>query len=426
MSANPVQNAEKVARLLRQQNRYPYVNVIESAISSIVKTEDRRKVNFLSNSFLGLCNHPRIIKAMKKGLDKFGSGAGSSRLVCTQRPHIDLEREIAKFKGRESAIVFSTGMLANLGTIPALASSPMYHLLRQIDTDLAKTLFPPVSLFIDKLNHACIYDGAALAEHNLWGGIPANVYRYAHRDVNDLNAKLEADIQASKSKGVDRSRIIITDGVFSIHGRLAPLDQIVNLAKQFNAAVYVDDAHGTGVLGATGRGTAELFQVDNQIDVPMGTLSKALGSAGGYVAGSHDFCDYLRAAARTYMFQTAMSPSNAMGLIEAIRIVDDEPERRIAVLKNGSMARQAITSIGLSTLDSEHHIVPVLIGDELVANEIACGLSGDGVLVGCIMYPAVPQGEAILRCNMMTTHTDNDIDLLIQSLEKRCRKHGII
>jgi len=424
---NPANAGEEVARFLGQAGRYPFVNVLETPITATVETLSHRGecVNFLSNSFLGLCDHPAIIGAMHRSLEQYGAGAGSARLVSTQGVHVELEQAIAKFKGRESAIAFSTGMLANLGVIPALASSPMYHLVRKMDRELAKKLFPTTTVLIDKFDHACIYDGAALAEHNLWGGPQAKVVRYNHLDMIDLRQKLQEDLEESERIGVPRARIIITDGVFSIHGRLAPLDKIVQMAREFDAIVYVDDAHGTGVLGTTGRGTAELFGVDAEIDVPLGTLSKAFGIAGGFVAGSENFCDYLRTS-RTYMFQTAMPPVCASGLVEAIKLVDSESWRRKAVLENADRVRRAVESIGLSTLGSAHHIIPILIGDEQSANSIAQELNEAGVLVGCIMYPAVPQGEAILRCNMMATHSEDNLDRLITNLEHQCRRHGTI
>lgn len=415
---NLVQAGEQVLRVLRSTGRYPHENVVESAITNDVTYNGHRVANFLSNSFLGLCDHPKIIEAGKNALDKYGAGAGSARLVSTQKIHRDLEAAIAAFKGREDAIIFSTGMLVNVGVIPALASSPLYYLLRKLDRETARDLYGSVTIFLDKLNHSCIYDGAALSMNNLWGGPPAKVVRYNHLDTDDLASKLASDDSEQK--------IVATDGVFSIHGHLAPLPEIVKLARQYSAIVYVDDAHGTGVLGATGRGTAEMFGVDNDVNVPVGTLSKALGVAGGFVAGSTDFCDYLRGACRTYVFQTAMPPSQAGALIEAIKIAQEETWRREAVLGNALKVRSELERLGFSTLGSNHHIVPVLIGDEIAADEIAQALKEQGVLVGCIPYPAVPMGEAILRCNMMATHTTEDLERLTSVLETEGRKRNVI
>ena len=406
--------AADVTRYLRDQNYYPHINNVDSSVTNSVMSGGKECTNFYSNSFLGIADHPKIIEAGHRALDQYGAGTGSARLVATTDVHRKLEERIALFKHREDAVVFSAGMLANWGIIPALASSP----LRNMVTGLGGgDLFESTSIFIDKYSHSCIIDAGSLCSRNFWGN-RASVKIYEHMDMVNLRDLLEKDDNELK--------IIITDGVFSIHGRIAPLDEIVKLAAEFNAAVYVDDAHGTGVLGPTGRGTAELLGVDQEIDIPVGTLSKALSICGGFVVGGKDFCDYIRIASRTYVFQTAMPPSDAAQLIAAFDVIESETWRRETLQGNSEKCRRAIEDMGFSTLGSQHHIIPVLIGDEVSATLIADELMQEGIIVGCIRYPAIDMGEAVLRCNMMATHTESQLDKLISNLQRLGKKHGII
>ncbi len=401
-----------VTRFLKDSGYYPHISKVDSTVDGEVTINGKACVNFYSNSFLGLTNHPKIIEAKKAALDKYGNGSGSSRMITTQSILYELEERIAAFKNRESAIVFSAGMLVNWGVIPALANSSLKPLIRELG---GEDLFAPVSLFLDKFNHSCIHDGAALSMCNFWAG-RAKVHMYEHMDMADLRKELENDKNEYK--------IIITDGVFSIHGHIAPLNEILLLAQEFNAAIYVDDAHGTGVLGPNGRGTAEELGIDSEIDIPVGTFSKAFGCAGGFVVGDKDFCDYLRVASRTYVYQTAMPPENAGGLIAAIDIAEKEPWRRRQVLANATKVRNEFQRLGFSTLGTKFHIVPILIEDVEVATKIADDLLDQGVITGCVKPPVATQ--PIIRCNMMATHTEEHLDRLVSIIETSANKDGLI
>lgn len=417
--ANVVEMAKAVSRLLHDSGLYPEVKEIEGTSAAEVTIDGKMLVNFASNSFLGISDDPRIIETMIETLRKSGTGAGSARLIVSHGVHRELEERIAAFKGREDAVVFSTGMLVNLGIVPALASSPLRHLTAKLaGAEDAERIFRSTTLFLDNWAHGCIQDGAALSERNLWGGKPAKIRLCGHMDLERLEQRLAADDSAF--------RIIMTDGVFSIHGHLAPLPEIVELARRYNAAVYVDDAHGTGVLGPTGRGTAEELGCDENIDIPVGTFSKAFGGAGGFVVGSRDFCDYIRVAARTAVLQTAMPPANAAGLITAINIAEAEPDRRIRLLGNAHVVREELERLGFSTCNSHHHIVPIFIGKEMDAVAVNAELFSAGIFAGCARYPATPLGGAVIRCNMMATHTHEQLERLVDALEKSGRRHGII
>lgn len=417
--ANVVEMAREVSRLFHESGQYPKVEEIQGASVAEVMIHNEPYANFASNSFLGLCDHPKIIETMIAALHKSGTGAGSARLIVSHSVHRELEERIAAFKGREDAVVFSTGMLANLGVIPALASSPLRHLATMsASKERAESIFRNTTLFLDNWSHSCIQDGAALSAKNLWGGT-AKIKLYGHMDMERLEHRLASDESEFK--------IIMTDGVFSIHGHLAPLPRIVELAHRFGAVVYVDDAHGTGVLGQNGRGTAEELGCDQDIDIPVGTFSKAFGGAGGFVVGSREFCDYTRVAARTAVFNTAMPPANAAGLIKAIDIAESEPWRRVQLLENAGIVRTELERLGFSTCDSRHHIVPVFIGDDMLAKAVHAELIELGVFTGCAPYPATPfGGNAVIRCNMMATHAPEHLERLVNALEKSGRRHGII
>lgn len=406
--------AGNVTRFLRNLDYYPIANHINSSVINEIIDGGKAFANFCSNSFLGLCDHPKIIEAEKKALDEYGTSAATARLVATQAIHRQLEERIALFKHRPDAVIFSAGMLANMGIIPALGSSPLEHMVKGLG---GESLFGSVSMFLDEYSHSCIFDGASLVTRNFWG-TRGKVRVYRHMDMEGLRSLLETDESEYK--------VIVTDGVFSIHGRLAPLETITLLAEEYGASVYVDDAHGTGCLGETGRGTAEYLGVDDKIDIPVGTFSKALACAGGFVVGETDFCDYLRIAARTYVFQTAMPPANAAGIIAALDVMEAEPERRTRLHENSVKVRDAIEELGFSTMDSKHHIMPVLVGDEVTAAQMAADLLLRGVVVGCIRYPAVPMGEAVLRCNMMATHTEAQLDSLVTGISELGSKYGVI
>jgi len=372
-------------------------------------------VNFSSNDYLGFTQHSQIIEVAKAALSEFGLGSGGSRLTSgTQSMHRRLEERIARFKSKEDAVVFSAGYLANTGIIPALVGAPLKSLIHALDPNM---VFAPCEIFLDELVHSSIIDGLAIATSRIFGNRTKFRF-YNHLDVEHL----ESFLAGSEAE----NKLIITDGVFSLHGRLAPLDKIVEVAKRHRAEVYVDDAHGTGVLGEKGLGTAELFGVSAEIDFPVGTLSKALGAAGGFIAGDKDLCDYLRVACRTHVYQTSMPPSVAAGLIVAFDLIEQEPERRITLAANAARVNRELIRLGFDTFGSKTQIIPVRFWSEQKAKQASQMLMESGVFAPCYYYPAVRRDEAMVRINLMSTHADSHLDLLLQALEAAGRKTAVI
>jgi 7-keto-8-aminopelargonate synthetase-like enzyme len=272
-------------------------------------------------------------------------------------------------------------------------------------------------MFLDSLVHASILDGLAIATSPIYGG-SMNFSMYRHKDVADL----EYQLKSSKAE----NKLIVTDGVFSLHGHLAPMDKIIRLARKYDAEVYVDDAHGTGIFGPNGRGTAEHFGVYGDVDFPMGTLSKALGGAGGYFAGSADMCDYLRVACRTHVFQTSMPPVVAAGLIASFDLIRDEPQRRHRLLAISARVNSELLRLGFDTLGTETQIIPVRFGDPIKALKAQQVLFNEGIFAPRYYYPAVPKGEDMVRINLMSAHSDLQIDLMLSAMEKAGKATGVI
>jgi 8-amino-7-oxononanoate synthase len=336
-----------------------------------------------SNNYLGLANDARVVAGARAALETYGAGAGASRLVTGSLDlHRRLEERIAALKRTEDALVFPTGFQANVGTIPALVGAG----------DV---------VFSDELNHASIIDGCRLAR--------AEVVRYPHADAGALASALR-DARSA------RRRLVVTDTVFSMDGDLAPLPDIVALAERFGAMVMVDEAHATGVLGATGAGALEHFGLEGRVPVVMGTLSKALGAQGGYVAGSRDLCDYLRTRARGFVFTTGLAPAAAGAALAALDVVRDEPERRDRL--HGLVARlvAGAEALGYTVLPTDSAVVGVLIGESRAALDVAAALRQARVWAPAIRPPSVPVGKARLRLTVMATHTDAHLDWALGAL----------
>jgi len=406
----------KVVDVLDDHGYYPRIDEITSfpGVAEVTVCGEVC-VNFSSNDYLGFTQHPKIIEAAKVALRKFGLGSGGSRLTSgTQIMHRKLEQRIARFKGKEDAVVFSAGYLANTGIIPALVGGPLRTLVNALDPDAA---FPACEIFLDELVHSSIIDGLAIATSRIFGN-RVKFRFYNHLDVDHLSSFLAGSEAESK--------LIITDGVFSLHGRLAPLDKIVEAAKKHGAEIYVDDAHGTGVLGETGLGTAELFGVNEEIDFPIGTLSKALGAAGGFIAGSTELCRYLRVACRTHVYQTSMPPSVAAGLIKAFDLIEKEPERRRTLVTNAARVNRELIRLGFDTFGSKTQIIPVRFWTEQQAKRASEMLLERGVFAPCYYYPAVRRDEAMVRINLMSTHTDEQLSLLLEALEAAGKDTAVI
>jgi 8-amino-7-oxononanoate synthase len=345
-------------------------------------------VDFASNDYLGLASDVRVAAAISEAACETGAGAGGARLICGNHPlHEELEREIAHFKGTEAALLFSSGYAANVGAIPALAERG----------DV---------IYSDALNHASLIDGCRLSR--------AKTRIFPHGELDVLEAMLRAD------RGHFHRRWIMVEGVFSMDGDLAPLDRLVELARRHRAWIYLDDAHGTGVVGAGGRGTAEHWGVEGEIEVVMGTLSKALGTVGAFVAGSSVLREWLLNRARSGVFTTGTPPALAAGTLAALRICTTEPERRERLWANVRRLGDGLRSLGreMNTQGAAGHIVPVLVGGTEQTMRVGAALRDQGFLVGAVRPPTVPPGTSRLRITVSAAHTPEQIDQFLGALSQ--------
>lgn len=347
-----------------------------------VTIEGREAIDFSSNDYLGLASDPRVANAAIAALRDESLGAGAARLISGDNPlHEALERELAAFKGAQGALLFGSGYLANVGTIPALVGR------RDV-------------IYADALNHASLIDACRLSR--------AEVRTFRHLDLAELATLIDAD------RGRFRRRLIVVDGVFSMDGDLFPLCELVDIARAYDAWTYVDDAHGTGVLGECGRGSVEHWKVFGDIDVVMGTLGKAFGVAGAFVTGSRTVIDYLMHRARAFVFTTAQPPALAAAASAALAIVQAEPELRVRLRRNAATVRAALGVPG----PSDGHIVPVVIGESEDTMRIGAELRERGILVGAVRPPTVPMGTSRLRITLSAAHTDDDIERLLGALSE--------
>jgi len=384
--------AEEIEELA-QGGLYRGCRVVQSEQSARVILDGREVIMLSSNNYLGLATHPRLRAAAKEAVERYGCGSGASRLIAgTMELHEQLEQSIAKFKRVEAAIIFNSGYTANLGVISTLMNAG----------DV---------IFSDELNHASIIDGCRLSR--------AKVCVYPHRDVDAL-AKMLATHRSYKRK------MIVTDGVFSMDGDIAPLPDIVELAHRHGALVMLDDAHGTAVLGRDGRGTASMFGLESEIDIQMGTLSKALGGFGAFVAGRRVLRDYLVNRCRSFIYTTALPPSVLASSLAALQIVDDEPWRRENLLANAEFLAKGLQSLGYDTLGSTTHIIPVILGDAERAVQMSHMLLEYGVFAHGIRPPTVPEGMSRIRVALMATHTRKDLVQVLDAFAEVGRKLGVL
>jgi glycine C-acetyltransferase len=367
---------------IKEQNLYRRLRTIQGAQSSTVHLEGKKVVLLSSNDYLGIAAHTLLQKAAIQTLERYGCGAGASRSIAgTMEPHRALEERIAEFKGCEAALLFSSGYMANLGLLTTLVE----------EGDL---------IVSDEFNHASIVDGCRLSRAEVW--------IYHHRDIEHLENLLQ--------KSSHRRRLIVTDGVFSMEGDIAPLPAIREAADRYGAMVMVDDAHATGVLGQGGRGTAEHFDMMERVEVQMGTLGKALGGFGAYVTGSRDLIDYLINRCRTFLYTTAPPPAIAAMALAALDIVAREPQRRKNLWENTSYFKEGLEQLGFDTGMSETPICPVLIGNNSLTMEADQRLMARGVFLQGIRPPTVPPQSSRLRASIMATHTKKDLDYALEGL----------
>ncbi len=378
---------------LKEQNLYKPLLVMDSPSQARITVNGKEGViNLASNNYLGLANHPKLKSAAIAAVEQYGAGAGAVRpIIGNMTLHSQLERRLAEFKHVEATMAFQSGFTANAGVIPTI-------------TDAED------AIITDELNHASIIDGVRLSK--------AARKIYKHNDLNALEEALKATQNAKK-------RLIITDGVFSMDGDIAPLQGIVALAEQYNSAVMVDDAHGSGVLGG-GRGTAYHFGVHQKIDIQLGTLSKAVGVMGGYIAGSAKLVDWLTQRARPILFSTAPPPAVAAAVIAAIELMDTDPSFTERLWENTRYWKAELTKLGFDTGVSETPITPVMVGDEGNALALQRALFEEGVLALAIVFPTVARGKARIRTMPSAMHSRKDLDDALEAFEKAGKRLGVI
>jgi 8-amino-7-oxononanoate synthase len=363
---------------------YPYFHYLETGQDTEVIMEGRPIIMIGSNNYQGLASDPRVVEAAKEALLKYGSGCSGSRFLNgTLKLHIDLEDKLAKFLNKEAAITFSTGFQSNLGIISAIAGRNDY-------------------IVCDKENHASIYDACRLSY--------AKMVRYEHNDMRDLDKVLS---EIPQNKGI----LIVTDGVFSMGGDICNLPEIVKLAEKYGARVMVDDAHGLGVLGERGRGTAEHFGLEDKVDIIMGTFSKSLASLGGYMAASEDVVHYVKHNSRPFIFSASIPPSNAAAALKALEIIEQEPNRMKRLQHIADYMRNGLRKAGIPILESETPIIPIMTYDNDRTFLATKMLFEAGVYVNPVICPAVAPGQCLLRTSYTATHTEEQMDRAIKAIE---------
>jgi len=381
------------AREIQASGYYPYFMPIEASYDTEVDVRGERKIMVGSNNYLGLTHHPRVLEAAQTALKRYGSGCTGSRFLNgTLDLHEELEDRLARFLGTESALVFSTGFQTNLGVLGTLVGRGDH-------------------LFMDKLNHASLVDGARLAY--------GQTHRYPHGQLDNLRRQLDA-------VPADAPRLIATDGVFSMEGDIVDLPGLVEIAERTGAAVLVDDAHAIGVLGPTGAGTAEHFGLTDRVALTTATFSKSLASIGGVVGGAESVIHYLRHHARSLIFSASMPPASVATVLAALDVLQEEPERREALWRNTRAMKQGLESLGYDTAGSETPIIPVVIGGIDETFVFWKALFDAGVYTNPVLPPAVPENSCRLRISMMATHTQEHVDRVLEAFAGVGRTMAVI
>jgi glycine C-acetyltransferase len=371
---------------LRDQGLYNTIRTIGSPQGAWFVVDEKQVMNLCSNNYLGFANHPKLKEAAKKAIDEYGVGPGAVRSIAgTMTLHLELEKKLAEFKGVEDALYLQSGLNSNSATIPALVNSP---------DDV---------IFTDELNHASIIDGCRLTK--------ARRVIFPHKDAKGLKEALE------KEKDVPK-KFVVTDGVFSMDGDLAPMADIVEVAEEYDAIVMVDDAHGEGVLGSHGRGIADHFGVTGRVDVEMGTMSKAFGVVGGYLAGKKELIEFLRQKARPFLFSSAVTPPDAAACIAAVEILQESDELVKKLWENGNYFKKGMKDLGFDIGQSETPITPVILGEAKVAQDFSKRLFQEEIFAQSIGYPTVPKGKARIRVMISAVHEKKDLDFALGKFKK--------
>lgn len=380
------------AKELQAAGIYPYFRVIESAQENTVRIDGKEVIMLGSNNYLGLTNHPKVKEASKAAIDKYGSGCTGSRFLNgTLDIHVELEEKLADLVGKEAALVFTAGFLANQGTITAMVGR----------NDV---------VIVDRIDHASILDGARLCF--------GEVKKYKHNDMESLDHVL--------STCPDNGKLIVVDGVFSMHGDIANVPGIVEQAKKHDAVVMVDDAHGIGVLGNQGRGTSDHFGVTDEVDLIMGTFSKSLAGVGGFIAAEKDTIHYIKHVARAMMFAASMPPASCASVSAAVDVMLEENWRLEHLWRNTRIMMDRLQAAGFDTGISETPIIPVVIGEDAKSFEMCHRLAAEGVFVNPVVSPAVEKGGALIRLSLMATHTEDEIHRAMDLMEKVGRELGVV
>ena len=373
-------------------DHYPYFLPLSGSEGSIAEYKGKKLIMCGSNNYLGLTTHPKVREAAIKAIEKYGTSCTGSRFLNgSLELHEQLKKEIAEFVGKEAALVFSTGMQVNLGTISALVGRNDYAIL-------------------DKDAHASIYDGVKLSYGKL--------ERYNHNDMEHLERVLTSIPE-------EAGKLIIVDGLFSMEGDLAPLDKLVPLAKKYGARLMVYDAHGIGVTGG-GHGTAAQFGLTDEVDLIMSTFSKSFASLGGFIAGEKDIVEFIKHNARSMIFSASIQPASTAAALASLQIMRDEPEWNRRLIQNGDKMREGYQQLGFNIGNSVSPIVPILIGNNEQTFGMASGLFSNGVYVNSIISPATPPGRQLLRTSYMATHTEDQLDQVLSTFEKVGKEVGLI
>ena len=372
---------------------YPYFTPIQEVKGNKVKVDGKEMIMVGSNNYLGLMNHPKVMKAAQEAVDRYGvATCGSRFLNGTLDIHIELEKKLAEFMKKEAALAFSTGFQTNLGIIPTLVSKAD-------------------SVITDRMVHGSIVDACRLSY--------GKAYRFNHNDMDDLEKVLS-------SLEKDAGKLVVVDGVFSMEGDLANLPEVVEISKKYNAKVMVDDAHGIGVMGKNGRGTCEHFGVEDEVDIVMGTFSKSVASLGGFVAGEAKVISYIKHFARSLIFSASITPASVATALATVDIIQTEPERRERLWNITKKMKSGFQAMGYVTGPTETPIIPAIIGNDERAFMLWRLLREDGIFTNPVIYPAVPKDQALIRTSYSATHTEEELDTVLASFEKSGKKLGII
>lgn len=377
---------------LREVGLYNNIPIIDSPQGAWLTINGNKVLNLCSNNYLGLANHPKLIEEAKAILDEFGVGPGAVRSIAgTMRLHKDLENILSEFKGVEATLALQSGFVANQAAIPSLGAD---------------------AIFTDELNHASIIDGIRLTK--------AKRYIYKHNSVEDLHDKLKEGKEFEK-------KLIITDGVFSMDGDIAPVDEIAKLAKEFNALLMVDDAHGEGVIGKNGAGISSHFNLHNgEVDIEVGTLSKAVGVVGGFISGSKLLIEYLEQKGRPFLFSSALTPADVAAAIAAIKILKNDDSLVKKLWENGNYFQKGMQDLGFDTGITQTPITPVMLGEAKRAREFSRKILDEGIFAMAIGFPTVPKGMARIRAMLSAAHSKEDLDFALEKFEKVGKELNVI